>query len=88
MDFESINQPVCASVVLIITTCNINRPYGFGRNGAVFGVAPSRNEEHWLGVAPPNPTPFALRNIAAVFRTEDTRPGLTPRTVSDSLLRI
>lgn len=41
-----------------LATSNLHRPYGFGRNGAGFGVAPSRNEEHWLGVAPPNPTPL------------------------------
>ncbi len=37
---------------------NLHRPYGFGRNGTVFGVAPPHNEEHWLVVAPPNPVPL------------------------------
>ena len=41
-----------------VATSNFHRPYGFGRNGAVFGVAPPRNEEHWLVVAPPNPAPL------------------------------
>ncbi len=27
-----------------LTTGNFHRPCGFGRNGAVFGVAPPRNE--------------------------------------------
>ena len=58
MDFESINKTEDAAVVLALTTSNLHRPYGFGRNGTVFGVAPPRNEEHWLVVAPPNPAPF------------------------------
>ena len=58
IDFESINKRVCTSDVLALTTSNINRLYGFGRNGAVFGVAPSRNDEHWLVVASPNPAPL------------------------------
>ena len=37
---------------------NLHRPYGFGRNGTVFGVAPPHNEEHCLVVAPPNPVPL------------------------------
>jgi hypothetical protein len=55
---ESINEIEHASTVLALATSNFHRPYGFGRNGTVFGVAPLRNEEHWLVVAPPNPAPL------------------------------
>ncbi len=46
MDFESINKTEDAAVVSALATSNFHRPYGFGRNGTVFGVAPPRNEEH------------------------------------------
>jgi hypothetical protein len=55
---ESINEIEYASTVLALATSNFHRPYGFGRNGTVFGVVPLRNEEHWLVVAPPNPAPL------------------------------
>jgi hypothetical protein len=44
---ESINEIEHASTVLALATSNFHRPYGFGRNGAVFGAG------HL-----PNPTPL------------------------------
>ena len=44
INVESINKPGYASVVLAITTSNLHRPCGFGRNGPVFGVTPPYNE--------------------------------------------
>jgi hypothetical protein len=38
-----------------------------GRNGTVFGVAPLRNEEHWLVVAPPNPAPLRSEILQPYF---------------------
>ena len=58
MKFESIDKTEYSSIALALATSNLHRPYGFGRNGPVFGVAPHRNEEHWLLVAPPNPAPL------------------------------
>ena len=54
---RSINVSV-SPIGSALATSNLHRPYGFGPNGAVFGVAPPHNEEHCRVVAPPNPAPF------------------------------
>jgi hypothetical protein len=72
---------MCTSVVSALTTSNINWPYGFGRNGTVFGVAPSRSGEQWLVVASPQLQHRWFPNIATVFRTEDTRDLVGERRV-------
>jgi hypothetical protein len=54
---ESINEIEHASTVLALATSNFHRPYGFGRNGTVFGVAPLRNVEA-LARHLPNPVPL------------------------------
>ena len=43
---------------LALVRGNLHRPYGFGRNGTVFGVAPPHNVEALARLAPPNPVPL------------------------------
>ena len=45
---------------------NLHRPYGFGRNGAVFGVAPPHNVEALVPRRSPKSGTVALRNLATL----------------------
>jgi hypothetical protein len=52
---------------------NLHRPYGFGRNGTVFGVAPPHNVE---ALAPRRSTKsgtVALRNLVTLSLARTTR---------------
>ncbi len=52
---------------------NLLRPYGFGRNGTVFGVAPPHNVEALVRRRSPKAGTVALRNLAPLYLAGTTR---------------
>ena len=46
---------------------NLHRPYGFGRNGTVFGVAPPPNVEALPRRRSPKSGTVALRNLVPLY---------------------
>ncbi len=48
---------------------NLHRPYGFGRNGTVFGVAPPHNVEALARRRSPKSGTVALRNLVTLSLT-------------------
>ncbi len=59
---------------------NLHRPYGFGRNGTVFGVAPPHNVEALVPRRSPKSGTVALRNLVTLSlagTTSSLRPCCT-----------
>ena len=52
---------------------NLDRPYGFGRTGTVFGVAPSHNVEALVRRRSPKAGTVALRNLVPLYLAGTTR---------------
>ncbi len=52
---------------------NLHRPYGFGRNGTVFGVAPPHNIEALVPRRSPKSGTVALRNLVTLSLAGTTR---------------
>ena len=52
---------------------NLHRPYGFGRNGTVFGVAPPHNVEALTPRRSPKSGTVALRNLVTLSLAGTTR---------------
>jgi len=46
---------------------NLHRPYGFGRNGTVFGDAPPQNVEALARCRSPKSGTVALRNLVPLY---------------------
>ncbi len=46
---------------------NLHRPFGFGRNGTVFGVAPPHNVEALARRRSPKSGTVALRNLVPLY---------------------
>ncbi len=55
---------------------NLHRPYGFGRNGTVFGVAPPHNVEALARRRSPKSGTVALRNLVPLYLAGTTSPFL------------
>ncbi len=52
---------------------NLHRPYGFGRNGTVFGVAPPPNVEALPRRRSPKSGTVALRNLVPLYLAGTTK---------------
>ncbi len=62
---------------------NLHRPYGFGRNGTVFGVAPPHNVEALTPRRSPKSGTVALRNLVTLSLAGTTRSF--PDLMNDSV---
>ena len=66
---------------------NLHRPYGFGRNGTVFGVAPPHNVEALVPRRSPKSGTVALRNLVTLSLAGTTRSLRGPSVLSGQLRR-
>ena len=70
---------------------NLHRPFGFGRNGTVFGVAPPHNVEALTPRRSPKSGTVALRNLVTLSlagTTSDRARTLEKATCSKNAIRV
>ena len=63
---------------------NLHRPYGFGRNGTVSGVAPPYNVEALVRRRSPKSGTVTLRNLVPLYLAGTTRNGWIRRLGENS----